>query len=54
MVTNAFDLFFSSTIDKLPNRLKQKVALSLRKLKGEEAPSEIKKTLGWDLNIRVL
>ena len=46
VVINTFDLFFSAVVDRLPNGLKRKVALSLRKLKGEGTPAEVKKTLG--------
>ena len=46
VITNTFNLFFSSTIDHIPNKLKRKIAISLCKLKGEGIASEIKKVLG--------
>ena len=38
-----FDMFFSNIINNIPNKVKRKVAPSLRKLKGEGTPSEVKK-----------
>ena len=54
VVTNVFDLFFKQNIDSLPNGLVWNCAISLRKLSGESTPDEIKKLLGWMVNIRLL
>jgi len=46
IITNTFNLFFSSTIDNIPKKLKRKIALLLWKLKEEGTVSKIKKVLG--------
>jgi len=54
IITNLFDLFFSNVITKLSNKVKQKIAISLRNLKGEGTLSELKKVLGWMIDTRYL
>ena len=46
IITNIFNLFFSNVITKLLNKVKRKIAIFLRKLKGKRTPSESKKVLG--------
>jgi len=45
IVRNTFDLFFTNTLDNLPNSIKRNIALSLWKLKGEGMALEMKKVL---------
>jgi len=54
IITNVFNLFFTSKIDSLPENLKRKVALLLRKLQSEETSLETKKILDWIVNTRLL
>ena len=52
IITNVFSLFFNPTTTNLPNELIRSVALSIRKLSGDGAPTEIKKILGWVIDTR--
>ena len=54
IITNVFDLFFNSVVSRLPNNIKLKVALSLRKLQSEGTLAKVKKTLDWIINSRTL
>ena len=54
VITNTFNIFFSSMIDKILNRVRRKMALSIRKFQGKGIPTKIKKTLGQMLNTRAL
>ena len=46
IITNTFNVFFSSIIHNILNSIKRKVVLSLYMLQEEGTPVKIKKTLG--------
>ena len=54
IITNVFDMGFKYAIEDNSNNIIRNYTLSLRKLRGEGTPSEIKKVLNWIINTRLL